>query len=193
MNKAHHVYPRACRDLTYNEKKQELKQHDGTWTKVPNKRFSVQNAHTSVRQTLQDFNIPCVKRTFGPGVVRVICRNFVQLDNIAMIIEDLLRLRLIEEIGMPLDYSHKFVNLVLFLKPMDVKSSMKLERVFKTCTLQYNFRVLHIKYPPDAAKEYIITEKSNSTKRIASMDNISKIIIFVTIIIIFLTNALFGI
>jgi hypothetical protein len=47
-----------------------------------------------------------------------------QLDNIALIIEELLRLRLIKEIGMPLDYSHKFVNLVLFIKPVDAKSSM---------------------------------------------------------------------
>jgi len=188
LKQEHHFYPRACRELIYNNKTQELLQSDAKWTKVPNKRFSVQNAHASLCQTLQDFNIPCVKRTSGSGIIRVICRNFPQLDNIAWIIEELLRLRLIKEIGMPLDYSHKFVNLVLFIKPVDAKSSMKLERVFKKCSLNYHSRVLYIKYTPDAVKE-AFTKKSNSKKRIAPMDSVSKIIIFITIMSILLTDA----
>ena len=37
--------------------------------------IAVKNAYSSLRQILIDFNIPCVKKAFGPAIVRVSCRS----------------------------------------------------------------------------------------------------------------------
>jgi len=186
MNKLKEGHYYYSQDLMCSNPIQEVTRSDTRRTKVPKKRFSVKNAYISLRQTLQDYKIPCVKRTFGSGIVRVICRNVVQLDNITSIIESLLILNLIEEIGMPLDYSYKFVNLLLFLKPVDAKASIKLRRVFQKCSLKYHSLVLHIKYPTEQEKA-AITEKANA---IAPMDNVSKIIILIIILGLLVTSAL---
>jgi len=117
------------------------------------KRIAVKKAYFSLPQILNEFNIQCVKRTFGSGILRVCCSSVVQFDNITLIMKKLLKLRLIEEIGMPLEYFHKMKSLVLFIKPMDAESSKKLYHMFQKCSFKYHNVLLDIKSPNAPAKE----------------------------------------
>jgi len=125
--------------------------------------IAVQNAYFGLRQILNEFNIPCVKKTEGSAIVRVSCRSVVQLDNITSIMKKLLKTHLIAEIGMPLEHSFKMKSLVLFLKPTNMKSSMKLDLVFQKSSFEYYYRVIDIKISTAAAA------KENSKKVFNSM------------------------
>jgi len=116
------------------------------------KRNAVENAYSSFRQILKEFNIPCVKKTFGPGIVRVCCRSVVQLENITLIMKDILKQHLIEEIGMPLEYSYKMKSIVLFMKPTDKESSMEIDRIFQNCSFEYHHLVFDVEYPDTVAR-----------------------------------------
>jgi hypothetical protein len=178
------------------------------------KRNAVKNAYCSLRQMLKQFNIPCVNETFGEGIIRVCCRTVVQLDHITVIMTEFLKAHLIEEVKMPLKYSYKMRSLVLFLKPANIlKSSMKLDYVFQKSSFQYHHLVIDIE-PPEyptfgaaaaasAAASKTVKKKTVSLKSINNviksdhknmkqtpMDNVSKIIIAVTVISILLTAAL---
>jgi len=141
------------------------------------KRIAVENAHSSLRQILEEFNIPCVKETFGSGIVRVCCRSVVQLENITLIMKELLKAHLIEEVRMPLEYAYKMGSLVLFLNPVDIQSNKILDRVFKTCLFKYHHTVVDIEYPAEEDEKIFEHQVVNETP----MKSTLKIIIWVTI------------
>jgi len=141
------------------------------------KRIAVENAHSSLRQILHEFNIPCVKETFGLGIVRVCCRSVVQLENITLIMKELLAAHLIEEVRMPLEYSYKMSSLVLFLKPVDIQSNKILGRVFKACIFKYHHIVVNIEDPAEEEEKMFEHQDANETP----MKSTLKIIIWVTI------------
>jgi hypothetical protein len=118
--------------------------------------IAVKNAYSSLRQILIEFNIPCVKKTFGPAIVRVSCRSVLQLDNITLILKPLLQVQLIKEIGMPLEHSYKLKTLILVIKAVNIEASMYLDELFEKSPFDYYFRVIDIQYPPE------ILQKVNS-------------------------------
>jgi len=113
------------------------------------KRIAVKNAYYSLRQLLNEFNIPCVNGTFGSGIVRVCCRSVVQLDNFTLIMKELLELHLIEEVGICLEYNYKMKTLVVFLNPPNIQSTKKLDQFFKNCCFKYHHLILAFKNPTD--------------------------------------------
>jgi len=135
------------------------------------KRNAVKRAYSSFCQLLKEFNIPCVKTTFGLGIVRVCCRSVVQLDNITPIMKVLVEAHLIEEVGMPLEYSYKMKSLVLFLKPTDMEASMHLDQVFEICSFEYHHLVTDVKHPTTAKKEKIEEPISGNSAVEIPMDN----------------------
>lgn len=124
------------------------------------KKVAVKNTHDSLRKILTKFNIPLVQKTFGKRIVRVCCRTVIQLENITVILQELIKSNLVEEIGMPLEHSYNLKSLVLFLKPSDIESSLKLDHVFKACSFGYHHLLLDVEYPTVAAKE-ILKKKTN--------------------------------
>jgi len=197
------IYYRARRRPIRSNKTQEATRSTLNEKILPViKRNAVINAHVSLREILKKFNIPCVKRTFGLGILRICCESVIQLDNITLIIKAMLQLCLIKEIGMPLEYSDEMQTLVLFVKTADIESSMILDRVFQKCSFRYNYLLIDIEYPTAAAKKTLIKEVDSMTIMNlikpdhqdtvrTPMNNASKVIIFVTIIIILLTSILF--
>jgi len=154
------------------------------------KRITVNIAYYSLREIFHEFNIPCVKRTFGTGIVRICCRSLIQLDNITLIMKELLEGDLIEEIGMPLEYAYKMKTLVLFIKPTDFASTEKLAELFENSSFHYHHIVINV-------KRFTFLEEKNSKKttnlpktKCAPLDKLSKVIIFLTIISILLTSEL---
>jgi len=139
------------------------------------KRIAVKIAHSSLCQILKEFNIPCVEQKLGSGYVRVCCRSILQLDNIPLIIKELIKTHLIKEIGMPLEYSYKMKSLVLFLKPPDIESSIKIVKKLQKCSIKYSYLVNGMKYPGTP----IFQEHANSSRK-----SIVKIAIYVVIILI---------
>jgi len=172
-------YSRAGRDPIFRKQKRK---------RLRIKRVTVKNTYYSLHKIIKDFKIPCVKNTSGKQIVHVYCRSVVQLDNIPFIMKELLKHGLIEEIGMPMEYSYKFMNLKLFLKPVDNESSKKLVRVFQNFWCKYHYNVTDIQSRHVARRT--ITEKSTSLKNITPTDYVSMIIILVTIVSILLTAAL---
>jgi hypothetical protein len=106
--------------------------------------------------------------------------------------KDLLELNLIEEIGMPVKYAYKMRTLVLFLKPVDFVSTMKLHLAFEKCVFQYNHYVIDIECPTATVHENF-KKRFNTTTKMATLDNVSQIIILVTVIIILLIIEFFRI
>jgi hypothetical protein len=148
----------------------------------------VKNSYYALRKVLHEFNIPCVKRVSGTGIIRICCRTFEQLDNITLIMKQLLEVNLIKEIGMPLEYAYKMTSMVLFLKPVDAMSTLKLNHVFEQCSFKYHHGVIAIN--PTAVRRRAKKRAHSMTSIIIPrLDNVSKIIILVTIISILLTNA----
>jgi len=117
------------------------------------KRISVENAHSALLKILIEFNIPLVKRTFGKRIVRVCCRSVAQFENIALIIKELVKSHLIEEIGMPLEMAYARQTLVMFIKPVNTKSSKKLHHVFQECSFKYHHLLIDVKYPTVRAEK----------------------------------------
>jgi len=174
------------------------------------KRVVVKNAYYALRKVLKEFNISCVKKTFGPGIVRVHCRSVIQLDTIALVVKKLLQSCLIEEIGMPLDYQHKFMTLVLFIKPVDDKSTgIHIADVFHYCMCEYDHTKTNVEYPTTAAMQTFkeephsitsihlskVAPDDEDTKRTPMNDFCSKLILvfiylFILCLILFLTSAL---
>lgn len=159
-------------------------------SRIPIKRLAVHSAYYSLREIFHEFNIPCVKRTFGTGIVRICCRSLIQLDNITLIMKELLEGDLIEEIGMPLEYAYKMKTLVLFIKPTDFASTEKLAELFENSSFHYHHIVINV-------KRFTFLEEENSKKttnlpktKCAPLDKLSKVIIFLTIISILLTSEL---
>jgi len=159
------------------------------------KRIAVKNAYYSLCQILKEFNIPCLKEIFGPRIIRVCCRSVVQLVKITQIIKQMLELCLIEEIKMPLEYAYKMRSLVIFIKPVDIKSSIKIDYIFKNSSFKYHHSMINIQYHTAAAKENSRKEPNFMTSINLikpdmieiSMINVSQIFMYVTIIGILLT------
>jgi len=150
---------------------------------APNKRIAVKNSYSSLRKVCDQFNIPCVKKTLGIGIIRICCRTLEQLDNITLIVKELLKEHLIEEIGMPLEYTYKMKSLVIFLKPADILSSKKIDYVFQQCVIKYHYVKV------DAVKESF-KKPQKAMKNISSLNHVTKIIFLVTIISILITAVL---
>jgi hypothetical protein len=122
-----------------------------------NEEIAVENIYASLFHTiLTEFNIPVVKKTFGQGIMRVCCTTNEQLENMNSIMKTLLEFHLIEEIGMPL---HK-MPLVLFLKPVNIESSMKVGQIFQECSFEYHDVVADVEYAIPATQE-IFQEGTN--------------------------------
>jgi len=131
---------------------------------VYSKEIAMTNAYASFGRISKEFNVPLVNKTFGKGIVRVSCQTIMELDNIPLIIKELVKYRLIEEIGMqPLAYSNKMNSLVLFFKPTGDTSSQKLNEVFQKYYLtsfKYSHLVIDVDYP-------VIIKGGFQSKRIA--------------------------
>jgi len=124
------------------------------WQKVkpiPVKRIAVRKAYREIREVSAEFKVPCVKKTVDEKIVRVCCRTIKHLDNIGMIIKELMKLDLIMEIGMPLEYSYKMKSLVLFIKPKT--KSLIIEKVFQKCTVRYPYCTVVDEDPSVAAEK----------------------------------------
>lgn len=149
------------------------------------KRIAVNNAYSSLRQILRVFDIPCVEETFGLGIIRVCCRTVGQLDNIALIMQEFLKNDLIEEVKMPLEYFYKMRSLVLFLKPMDVMSSMKMDYVFKKSSFEYHHLVIDIENPAAEEKTFQARAISFFDTSIASIWRIiMQVVAIITLLIL---------
>jgi len=125
---------------------QETQQNDPKMETLPNMTIALANAHGSLIDMSEEFNIPVNERTFGKGIVRVSCQTIAQLDNIALIMEELVKFNLIVEVGMePLAYSDKMNSLVVYFKPADLISSQKIDYVFQNYSsnsLEYHHLVI---------------------------------------------------
>jgi hypothetical protein len=152
------------------------------------KKIAVKNAYYSLRQILKEFKIPCVKKTFGKGIVQIYCRSVVQLNHIPLIMKEFLESRLIEEIRMPLKWSYKMKNLVLLAKPRDMESGIKIDQAFKNCTLKYRYVVTDLRYPTTTSAKEISQKKENSMTGITYIVWL-KIIFLVTVISILILNS----
>jgi len=95
--------------------------------KTPVKRECVRKIHTLLMETMKQLNIRCVRKTIGLRIVRVCCRTTGQILNIVPILTQMVIDGLVEEVGMPLDYSHRMKSLVLYFKPSNIVSSMQIE------------------------------------------------------------------
>jgi hypothetical protein len=104
---------------------------------VPVKRNAVRKAYNKIRKVSAEFEVRCVKKAFGKGIVRICCRTIQHLDNIAVILEELMKVDFIMEIGMPLEYSYKLKTLVLFIKPKHYSLRNSIAQVFQKCTVDY--------------------------------------------------------
>jgi len=178
--------PRSVMGKNQIQKKPQSSPRKSNMKMLPNKRMTVKNSYYALREVFHEFNIPCVKRVSGTGIIRICCRTFEQLDNITLIMKQLLEVNLIKEIGMPLEYAYKMTSMVLFLKPVDAMSTLKLNHVFEQCSFKYHHGVIAIN--PTAVRRRA-KKRAHSMTFIPRLDNVSKIIILVTIISILLTNA----
>merc|ERR1711925_5352 len=123
--------------------------------------------------------------TFGLGIIRVCCRTVGQLDNIALIMQEFLKNDLIEEVKMPLEYFYKMRSLVLFLKPMDVMSSMKMDYVFKKSSFEYHHLVIDIENPAAEEKSFKARAISFFDTSIASIWRIiMQVVAIITLLIL---------
>lgn len=129
--------------------------------RISDKKNAVKSACVAVHKLSRELNIPVVKKAFGKGIVRVCVRTMVQLNEIPQIVKELIKFNLIQEIGMPLEFSYKMKSLLLFVKPVDLKSSMEICHVLKASSFQYRYIVIDVGYPTEAAQE--ILEKKKNT------------------------------
>lgn len=142
---------------TNNEKPRRVKGRP----RLPVKRISVQYAHISVNQLLQNRDIRCIQKTHGKGVVRVCSRTVSQLQNTAIILEKLIDENLIDEIGMPLDYAYKMKSLVLFIRPKNMDATEKIEMKFRSSGLNYHLTVFDVKSVQERLEEAKPTENKS--------------------------------
>jgi CRISPR/Cas system-associated protein endoribonuclease Cas2 len=158
------IHPRAHKILRCRNQSNEKSQIGQLKPIFLNNKSAIENAYAFLRRISDEFNILVVDQTFGKGIVRVSCRTIAQLDNIPLITKELLKFRLIVEIGMePLEYSVKMHGLILFFKPTDAASRQKLDRVFQKYSLtsfNYNYRIIDIEYP-------VVRKGSFKSKRIS--------------------------
>jgi hypothetical protein len=129
----------------------------------PVKRIAVHNAYDKVREVAAEFKVPCVKKTFGNSIVRVSCRTIQQLDNIGSILEKLMTVDFIMEIGMPLEYSYKMKSLVLFIKPKNEPISNSIENVFQKCKFCYRHFIIEVEHPSVAADKFFKELETNNS------------------------------
>jgi len=140
----------ARREAMCRNRTQKMPPRGSSRSRVLIKRALVKNTYYSLREIFEEFNIPCVEKTFGIGIVRISVRNRDQIENINSIMKELLELFLIDEIGMPMEYAEKFRSLVLFLRPVDIESTNKIHQVFQESPFQFNRVVLGVEYPTTA-------------------------------------------
>jgi hypothetical protein len=114
------------------------------------KRNLVKNTYYSLREIFEEFNVPCVEKVCGTGIVRISVRNRSQLENIASIMNELLELSLIAEVGIPMEYSNRYKSIMLFLQPVNIMATNKVHQVFQESLFQFNHVVLNI-HPTKAA------------------------------------------
>ena len=62
-----------------------------------------------------------------------------QLENIAVIMAELIKFHLIKEVGMPLEHSFTLKSLVIFIKPVDIESSMSNQIIYLHQYILLNF------------------------------------------------------
>jgi len=127
------------------------------------KRDAVRKAYNNVRKIASKFNVPCVKKTFGEEIVRVCCRTIEQLDNIGSILEELMKVDFVMEIGMPLEYVYKMKSLVLFIKPKHKFLRKSLEHAFEESNLEYSCITIEVKYPSVAARKLLKDLETNNS------------------------------
>jgi len=90
------------------------------------KRSAVRIAHNELLKLFQEFNITHVNEVSGAALIRICCRTFDQLQDISSATKIILQKNLITKIGMPTKHNYKFKTLVLYLKPIDVASSIEI-------------------------------------------------------------------
>jgi hypothetical protein len=122
---------------------------------VPVKIMAVNKAYFKVREVSAEFKVPCVKKAFGEGIVRVRCRTIQQLDNIAAILKELMLFDFIMEIGMPVEYSYKMKSLVLFIKPKDKEASNIIANLFETNPCRYRYLIVETEDPSVSAEKFL--------------------------------------
>lgn len=108
------------------------------------KRDCVRIAHYQITKSLRHFTIPQVSNSTGHRIVRVCCRTTEQLQNIVPLLSQLMKKKIVLEVGMPLIYEHKMKSLVLFIKPTNVASSMEIEAILKRSEHGYHVSVKDI-------------------------------------------------
>jgi len=129
--------------------------------RISDKKNAVKSACVAVHKLSRELNIPVVKKAFGKGIVRVCVRTMVQLNEIPQIVKELIKFNLIQEIGMPLEFSYKMKSLLLFVKPVDLKSSIEICHVLKASSSQYRYIVIDVGYPTEAAQEILEESMEN--------------------------------
>jgi len=162
---------------TYARRMTNINNHrnrHAAWQKVkpiPVKRNAVRKAYNNVRKVSAEFEVPCVKKTFGEKIVRVSCRTIEQLDNIAIILKLLMKFDFIMEIGMPLEYSYKMKSLLLFIKPKHNSLSNSIAKVFQKCTVDYPLFIIEDEHTSVAAEKKL-NEVAKEVSEIAEKEKV---------------------
>jgi len=125
------------------------------------KRDCVRKAHYHITKSLQHFKIPQVKTSSGLRIVRICCRTPAQLQNIVPLLSQLMKQKLVVEIGMPLKYEYKMKSLVLFIKPTNIITSMQIELFLKKSVFNYHVSVKDIKPPEFGLRDSVVNEIKN--------------------------------
>lgn len=173
IQKPSFVPPRQ--DSLYKKQSTNKKQFKTKKKKMPFKRMAVKYAHASVARELRQAKVPHVLKAHGKDVVRIICRTVVQLQNLNTILKEFIQHNHIEEIGMPLYWAYKMKQLVLFIKPINVKFSKEIENKFKNSGLHFHITVFDVKNPYAKNKNSSKTLDDESTTKHLEEKSIAKI------------------
>jgi hypothetical protein len=154
---------------THAERTTSVKNYgnQNTWQKIPEtfgaKRIALHESYKKVRKVAAEFNVSCVKTAFGDEIVRVCCRTIEQLDNIGSILEELMKVDFIMEIGMPFEYFYEMNRLVLLIKPKDNKFSNSIEHAIKERNLGSAYVTVEEKDPSIAAEKFLKELETNNS------------------------------
>lgn len=129
----------------------------------PSKRSAVRTAYYELLKLFQQFNIPHMQEVSGIVLVRICCRTFDQLNDIASATKIIFGRDIISEIGMPLEHNYKFKTLVLYLKPIDESSSNQIYDFFTQRNCNYNVLLVNSSQSPTRKNSSTSSETPNST------------------------------
>jgi hypothetical protein len=101
------------------------------------KRNAVRDTYNKLLELFGKFHVTHEKRVFGKELIRICCRTFEQLRDIDSRMKIILEANLVAEIGLPIEYKYKMKTLVIYIKPIDTKSKIKIRDVFKNSTVAY--------------------------------------------------------